>query len=393
VSSALLALLSVLLGAALGGLGLYVVAFSLKKKSEAELAGERDALKNQFAALSQQALAAASEQFLQLAKSRLETERERQGAEIEDKRRAVESAVQALNDRLKSYEELVRGFERDRDKKYGSLEAQIRAAVTTTEKLQGATESLQSMLTNSRTRGQWGERMADDILRSCGLQEGVQYQRNKAQETVSTRPDYTFFLPDGHKFHMDVKFPLDNYVRMINAGKDEERARFKTEFLRDAKARIREVTKRDYVNPDELTLDYMLLFIPNEQVYGFLQESEPGLMDEAMSLKVVLCSPFTLFATLRVVRQAYDNFHFTKATQEIVQLVIAFRQTFEKFRDRFAKLGEHLDKTQGAYDEIFQTSFKRLESAVAKIDRISHGGEAIAEESGAAAPALPRSEP
>ena len=379
MSTAIVVLLSVAAGAALGGLGLYLTAFSIKKKSEAELTGERDALKNQFAALSQQALAAATEQFLQLAKSRLETESERQGAEIDDKRRAVETAVNSLNERLKSYEELVRGFEKDREKKYGSLEAQIRSAISTTERLQGTTESLQSMLSNSRTRGQWGERMAEDILRACGLQEGVQYEKNKAQETVATRPDYTFFLPDGHKFHMDVKFPLDNYMRLVNAAKDEERARFKTEFLRDAKARIKEVTKRDYINPDEKTLDYMLLFIPNEQVYGFLQEADPSLMDEAMKLRVVLCSPFTLFAALRIIRQAYDNFHFTKATEEIVHLVAAFRQTFEKFRDRFARLGEQLDKTQGVYDEILQTSFKRLDSAVSKIERISRGEDTLPE--------------
>lgn len=297
----------------------------------------------------------------------------RQGADFDEKRQAVESAVIGLSDKLKTYEQLVRGFEKDREQKFGSLEAQIRSAVLTTERLQGTTESLQSLLSNSRTRGQWGERMAEDILRACGLQEGVQYHKNKAQDTVATRPDYTFFLPDGRKVHMDVKFPLDNYMRMVNAANDDDRARFKAEFLRDAKARIKETTKRDYISPDEMTSDYILLFIPNEQVYGFLQEADPKLMDDAMAQKVVLCSPFTLYPVLSVIRQAYDNFHFTRATQEVVQLVQSFRQIFEKFRERFDRLGEQLGKTQEIYDEVSQTSYKRLEQAVSKIDRISKG--------------------
>jgi len=78
----LFAVLAVIVGAALGALGLYVVAFSMKKKSNAEAVKEREALKNQFAAVSQEVLTAATDQFLKLAQSRLETERARQGADF-----------------------------------------------------------------------------------------------------------------------------------------------------------------------------------------------------------------------------------------------------------------------------------------------------------------------
>src|SRR5438876_12225670 len=112
------AIAAVIAGVLLGALGVYVVVFSWKKKSDAEKIQEREALKNQFAALSQEALGSATEQFLKLAQSRLETERVRQGADLEQKRQAVESAVNVLSGRLKAFVELVRGFGHDREMKF-----------------------------------------------------------------------------------------------------------------------------------------------------------------------------------------------------------------------------------------------------------------------------------
>src|SRR5207245_123498 len=143
---------------------------------------------------------------------------------------------------------LMREFEAERGRKYGSLEKGLKDASETTSKLASTTEGLRALLDNSRARGQWGERMADDILRASGLQENVQYLKNRAQENSASRPDFTFLMPDGHKLNMDVKFPLDNYLRLVNASADEERERFKDQFLRDVKNRIKEIQKRDYIN-------------------------------------------------------------------------------------------------------------------------------------------------
>ncbi|MBI4349292.1 MAG: DNA recombination protein RmuC [Elusimicrobia bacterium] len=365
------------LGAVLGALGVFAVALSFKKKSEAERIQEREDLKGQFALVSQETLAKATTQLLELATERLNADRSKAASELDERRQAVETAVGQLSERLKSAEELVRQLEKDREQKFGSLEEQLKLALSSTERLQTATEGLRSMLSNSRARGQWGERMADDILRAAGLQENIQYERNRVQDSAAHRPDFTFLLPDGRKLHMDVKFPLDNYVRMWDAPAGPERERMKTEFVRDARARVKELSTRDYVNPEEGTLDYVLGFIPNEQVYGFLNESAPGLLDDALSRKVVLCSPSTLYAVLAVVRQAHDNFRFSRATREVIGLVASFKQSFERFQERFVKLGDQLGKTQQAYDEISGPSFKRLEQAVAKIDRFGEEQDAL----------------
>src|SRR5690606_20360959 len=147
---------------------------------------------------------------------------------------------------------------------------------------------------------------ADDVLRVAGLVEGVNYKR---QQTLAggCRPDFTFTLPRGRLLHMDVKFPVDNYLRVLDAATEADRATHTRAFLRDVRARVRELTGRGYVDPDT-TVGYVLLFIPNESVYGFIHEHDGGLLDEALASHVVMCSPCTLFAVLGVVRQAVDNF-------------------------------------------------------------------------------------
>ncbi|MCK7482326.1 MAG: DNA recombination protein RmuC [Candidatus Moduliflexus flocculans] len=192
---------------------------------------------------------------------------------------------------------------------------------------------MREALVSTKARGQWGERMAEDVLRLAGFVEGVNYIRQKVLEMAASRPDYTFRLPQGLKVNMDVKFPLNSYLRFLETDNEAAREGHKTQFLRDVRTRIREVTTRDYINPEEKTLDYVLVFIPNEQVYAFINENDPGLMDEALKNKVILCSPFTLFAILAIIRQSLDNFSMEKTAGEILGLVKNFKKEWEKFAE------------------------------------------------------------
>ena len=115
-----------------------------------------------------------------------------------------------------------------------------------------------------------------------------------------TIPDVTFSLPQGRALHMDVKFPADNYLRFLEAEGDADRDRFRTAFLRDVRARLKELAGRGYTEP-ESTVGFLLMFIPNESVYAFIHQHDPGLIDTALAQKVVVCSPCTLFPVLAVI--------------------------------------------------------------------------------------------
>ena len=113
--------------------------------------------------------------------------------------------------------------------------------------------------------------------------------------------DFTFFLPKNLVLNMDAKFPLDNYMRYLEADNDTEKERYCKAFLRDVKARVKEIRGREYINPSGGTVDYVILFIPNEQIYAFIHEMDSSILDDAIREKVVFCSPVTLFAVLAAV--------------------------------------------------------------------------------------------
>ncbi len=330
-------------------------------------------LKNQIAQWVQEHLRNSNEQFLQLASERLGHEQTKGQAAFSQNTQQIENALKQMSVTMDTYSRLVRDFEKERTAQYGNLQARMENEAKVTGKLQQTTDRLTSILGNVKLRGQWGERMAEDILRVSGLMEHVHYRRNRTQETSQSRPDYVFLLPNDWKVCMDVKFPLDNYLALVNSETAEGRDSFQAEFIRDVKDRIKEIVRRDYINADEQTLDCVILFIPNEQVFGFIQEAAPGLLDEAMRQKVILCSPFTLYAVLAIVRQSFEDFHFKQKAQEILGMIVGFQKDFETFKKRFEDLGSLLQKASAKYQEITDVSYKRLDGKISKIEEYRKG--------------------
>ncbi|MDE2027846.1 MAG: DNA recombination protein RmuC, partial [Candidatus Omnitrophica bacterium] len=289
------------------------------------------------------------------------------GAEMELRKQAIEHTVAGLKEELAKYQQMLRESESDRARKFGSLENELKNASTATQKLAETTVRLNNILGNVKLRGQWGERMAEDIIRYAGLIENVNYLKQNVN-AAATKPDYTFLLPQGHCINMDVKFPLDNYLQMVNAPEGLQRDAFEKEFIKNVKDRIKEIQNRDYINPSENTLDFVMLFIPNEQVFGLIQEKMPDVMDFALKQKVVLCSPFTLYAMLSVVRQAHEHFRFEKDLKKVIDLIEGFAKDYELFKNRFMQLGESITKLGGQYADINDKSFKRLDGKIQRIE-------------------------
>ena len=60
--------------------------------------------------------------------------------------------------------------------------------------LSSTTQSFREALANPNARGQWGERMAEDVLRHAGFIEHVNYEKQVVVEGAGI-PDFTFLLP------------------------------------------------------------------------------------------------------------------------------------------------------------------------------------------------------
>jgi len=227
---------------------------------------------------------------------------------------------------------------------------------------------VQAALGNTQVRGQWGERMAHDILHSIGFIEGVNYRKQQVDSSGS-RPDYTFLLPNGLVVNMDVKFPLGNYMKYTETESEADREVFKAAFLKDTRQRVKEVTGREYINPAS-TLDYVLVLIPNEQVYRFINENDPGLLDYALQSRVVLCSPVTLYAVLALINQAVKNFKMEKGLAEILAQIKQFALQWQKYTESMDKMGRRLQDAQGEFVNLTTTRKNALEKPLLRIEEI-----------------------
>jgi DNA recombination protein RmuC len=292
--------------------------------------------------------------------------RGRVAEEIELRNAAVEQRMGDVRTELAKVAELVACLRRERAEQQGRVESRLAEVAAVGARLADTTQSLRQALASPQARGQWGERMADDVLRAAGLVEGINYRKQSRISGAGTIPDFTFMLPGGRVLHMDVKFPIDNYLRYLEAPTDGERDRHRVAFVRDVRARVKELSGRVYIHPDD-TVDEVLLFIPNESVYAFVHTHDRDLVEVALQQKVVLCSPSTLFSVLAVIRQAVEQVQLQRTSDEILACLAAFEQQWAKFTDALDKVGRGLDTVRRGWDELAGTRRRQLER---QLDRV-----------------------
>lgn len=348
-----------ILGIALGGV---IVFFVSGRLSQRRVPSDQQ-MKDAFASLSMDAL----KEFTALATETLKGQLEKGEATLEEKKKLIDSNLETVS---KTLQEL--------RTQSTTLAAQLGESQKETGKLRATTEDLRNVLSSSQARGQWGERMVKDILNMMGLVENVNYVSQKSVES-GEKPDYTFFLPKEKRLNMDVKFPLAHYERFISAETDSERDSEKKAFLRDVRGHIKAVAGRGYIDPQAGTVDYVLIFIPNESIYGFLHETEPELLDFALSRRIILCSPITLYAVLSLIHQAVESFAMERAAGRILALLSEFEKQWNLYVEAMEKMGRRIDDAKKEFEALTTTRTRQLERSLTKIQDLKLGEDGASE--------------
>jgi DNA recombination protein RmuC len=173
---------------------------------------------------------------------------------------------------------------------------------------------------------------------------------------------------------MDVKFPLAAYLRYVDAQTEPERAEHLKVFLRDVRARVKELAVREYrqgtSHEGSTSLDYVLLFLPNEQLSGFIHQHDPALLDDALRQRVVMCSPLTLFAFLGVIRQAFDNFVIEQTSDEILGLVGSFQRQWTRYVESADKVKRHFQQVHAEFDQLTGTRERAVERPLRQLEAL-----------------------
>jgi DNA recombination protein RmuC len=337
---------------------------SLRAQSVAERDAAVRAALEQAAVLQREQLGAAADRV-----------RQQSSAELGAKKDVIDARLDQVHTEMRTelarLGQMVSSLAETSAEKFGQVDQSLRSHVEITQTLSESARALREAMASPTARGQWGERMAEDVLRLAGFVENVNYVKQTQLDGAAGRPDFTFPLPKGHELYMDVKFPMAGYLRYLDAGSDAERQAHRTAFLRDVRARVKELAKRDYANESaRQAVDYVLMFLPNEQLTGFIHEADPTLLDEAMGQRVVICSPLTLFAFLGVIRQAYDDFVIEQTSDQILTLIGKFGQQWQKYSSQMDKVKASFERLDRQFDELVGTRRRQLEKPLQQLEDV-----------------------
>jgi len=254
------------------------------------------------------------------------------------------------------------------------------------------TRNLISVLNDNQSRGQWAEFQVEDLLGVMEYKDGIHYETQKIMNS-GNKPDFTFYLPDNKTINMDSKFPLTIYMEISKLNRDLEddsldeisrrditdliKSKNKEFLDRAIKNKIDETSTREgYISPEEDTVDFVLMYIPLENLYHFLLTSTIGaknipVIQYAFAQKVILVSPQTLMAYLETIRHSMKLFSLQTDTKNILSTHEKVKNEIRKFLDSFDETTKKLDQTVKAFDSLKTTRVNKLEKSFEELDEVN----------------------
>lgn len=353
--------------------GLFIAKYvkNLRTKTGKEILEEalKDIDKN-FGDLSIEALTKVSDHLVNTATLKFSAVKESAASDLDSKKELIGKELANITKELEKVSEAATNYNTATQTKFGEVTSALSNVEKETRSLRSSTSSLREALANPKVRGQWGERMAEDVLKVMGFKEGINYNKQETIEGTTSRVDFSFILPKNKRLHMDAKFPLINYMKYLETNSESDKEVYRLAFLKDVRDRMKEVTTRGYIEANQDALEYVLLFIPNESVFAFINEQDNSFIDDCLKNKVICCSPVTLFAILAIVRQAVENFSLEKTTNEILSLLGSFKSQWDLFLKKMDQLGKRLSDAQSEYESLTTTRKRKLEKPLNKIEEL-----------------------
>jgi DNA recombination protein RmuC len=279
-------------------------------------------------------------------------------------RENMEAILKPLNEKLVEFKTKVEETYDKESKQRFSLEERIRELVALNNQISEDANNLTKALKgNNKVQGNWGEMILESILEKSGLKKGEEYyvQETLRDEYGNTlrghegnrmQPDIIVEYPGGRKIIIDSKVSLAAYVKYVETGEDEIKTVAEKEHLLSVKQHIDELSKKAYQDHIE-SLDFVMMFIPNEPAYILAMQLDSTLWDYAYRKRILLISPTNLIASLKVVADLWKREYQSRNAIEIAKRGAALYDKFAGFVDTLQDVGKNIDRTQKAYDKAF----------------------------------------
>ncbi|MCM1349460.1 MAG: DNA recombination protein RmuC [Firmicutes bacterium] len=238
---------------------------------------------------------------------------------------------------------------------------------------------------NSKIQGDWGEMVLERILEDSGLREGEEYEIQKQRDDAGRvlkddtghqlRPDVVVKYPGGRVMVIDSKVSLKAFVEYVNSTGDSERERFGKLHLTSMLKHITELAEKkyqDYVGRQRL--DFVMMFVPNENAYSTAMMLDPGLWQRAYEKRVLMVSPTQLVASLKIVYQLWTQDRQTRNAIEIAERSGAMYDKFVGFVSDMEKIERSLQTTNAAYESAMKKLRDGTGSLIVRAEKLRELG-------------------
>ena len=245
--------------------------------------------------------------------------------------------------------------------KRARAESEMRTQIETmrlgNENLLRETTKLAGALSNSQTRGKYGEAQLETLLENAGLLENVHFfkQDYRASGTEISKPDIKISVPGGSEIFIDSKFPFDRFLEAVVEKDPVERARLMALHAKDLLGHVNALAKRGYQESGN-SPDYVVLFAPFESILSEALDVEPQLLHKAFEKNVTIATPTTMMALLRTVAYVFSRSDLAKNAQEITDLAGELLKRIGKVHSKIETLGDRIKSTERAFNDLIKSA-------------------------------------
>lgn len=229
-------------------------------------------------------------------------------------------------------------------------------------------KQLQEFLSSPKIRGNMGESILKEMLGQYLPKASFNLQYTfKSGEKVDAA-----IKTSGGIIPIDSKFPMENFRKMAGAGSDDEKKVYERDFEKDVRKHIDDISKK-YILTEEGTIDYALMYVPNEGVYYEIVNNQ-ALFDYAGSKRVLPVSPTTFYAYLRAILMSFEGQKIEAQAKEILSNLRAIQKDYGRVEENLGILQKHLTNAFNMMGNVF-SSFTQLGQKISSTQRLGSDEE------------------
>ncbi len=303
-------------------------------------------------------------------------------SQLEAERGKTESAVK-LNAELVAMKESVEKLStqaneanRIRTEAEAKLNTTILEMRRASESIFDETKKIAGALSNSQTRGKFGEAQLELLLQGAGLREDHEYFRQKSTTDSDSAgiPDITVKMPGGSHIFIDSKFPFDRFLEAFDPAHSAERDELLQAHTKDLLKHVDALAKRGY-HKSQGSPDFVVLFVPFETLLSEALRLDPTFLEKAFKVGVTVATPTSMMALLRTIGYIFTRNKLAENADEIQKVASTFLKNITLLHTKIVAVGKAITTTSKAYEDLVPTAEKTVLSPARRIHNLGVTGD------------------